>query len=92
MGRGTSPLKFKLEFCRRVKAAREFRRMSQSEVAAELGVEVNTYSTYERRTLLPHHLIPKACATLGVPAEYFFGADAREQQVERSSRKPAGMG
>lgn len=90
MGRGTSPTRFKTEFCRRVKAAREFRGLSQSEAANELGVSTNTYSTYERRTLIPHYLLPQACKVFGVKADYFFAADVRAADVDVTPKRSAG--
>jgi len=61
--------------------------MSQSEAATELGIETNTYSTYERRTPLPHHLIPKACQVFGVKADYFFTADPRAAETQEPPPK-----
>lgn len=55
----STPSQYRKEFAERVKAARITSRRTQSQIANELGVKLNTYQTWEGRTLMPHqHLIP----------------------------------
>lgn len=74
MGKSTTPGSFKREFCQRLKAARIMAGMEQADVAKELGLLPNTYSKYEKRSLLPHHLMLKACEFLHVDLDYLYGA------------------
>lgn len=46
--------------------------LEQVEFATRLGVLPNTYGKYERRSLLPHYLIPKACEILGITPDQLF--------------------
>lgn len=60
----STPSQYRKEFSERVKAARITSRKTQSQIADELGVKLNTYQTWEGRTLMPHqHLIPFCYAT-----------------------------
>jgi hypothetical protein len=49
-------------------------------MAKLLGVERDTYYRYEKRTMLPHHLIPQFCAVTGVPIEWLINGPAGVQQ------------
>src|SRR5690606_11755189 len=65
--RATTPKEFKEAFARRLRAARELKYEQASDFAADLGIPPNTYSKYESgRSLMPHHLIPRACELLGI--------------------------
>jgi DNA-binding XRE family transcriptional regulator len=77
MGRATTPTKFKADFCRRLRAARILANMSQGEAADALRVKEDTYSKYERRSPMPHYLIPKACELFRVLPNDLFGFTAR---------------
>lgn len=80
MGRRVTPSKFKSEFCGRLKAARIVAGLTQAEMAQKLGELPNTYTTYEKRTLLPHDLIPLACEILGVDETYLFTGKSRRDR------------
>lgn len=86
MGRPTgtvSPARFKKEFCSRLRLARISARMEPEEVAEHMGVAVDTWRRYELRTLLPHHLIPKAAYLFGVDLEFFYVPTRGDSQQER---------
>ncbi len=73
MGKATTPTKFRNDFCRRVRAARVLAGLNQPEAAAMLGVKEDTYSKYERRTAMPHYLIPRACQLFRVTPDELYG-------------------
>lgn len=76
--RATTPKEFKAEFSRRLRAARELKYEQASDFAADLGIPPNTYGKYESgRSLLPHHLIPRACLLLGVDVKTLFEFERR---------------
>lgn len=79
MGKATTPAKFRRDFCRRVRAARVLAGMNQPEAAQALGVKEDTYSKYERRTAMPHYLIPKACHFFGVTPDELYGLVERPE-------------
>lgn len=74
MSRTTTPTTFKKEFCQRLKAARTMAGFEQAEFAKALGILPNTYGKYEKRSLLPHYLIPQACALLQITADQLYPA------------------
>lgn len=81
--RATTPTAFKEEFARRLKAARQLKYEQASDFAADLGIPANTYGKYESgRSLLPHHLIPRACELLGLDIKTLF-------EFERKARRAA---
>lgn len=41
-------------------------------MAVALGVERDTYYRYEKRLMLPHHLMPKFCEITGVTLEWLI--------------------
>lgn len=60
----STPTQYRKEFAARVRSARIMSSKTQQQLADELGVKLNTYQTWEGRTLLPHqHLIPFCYAT-----------------------------
>lgn len=62
--RPSTPSQYRKEFAERVKAARVLSGKTQSQIADELGVKLNTYQTWETRALLPHqHILPFCRAT-----------------------------
>lgn len=73
MGRATTPSRFKATFCRRLRAARILANLTQAEAAVALGVKDDTYSKYERRSPMPHYLIPKACDLFRVNPDELYG-------------------
>jgi len=65
------------EFLARIKAAREAKGLSQTEMAAILGVPQGTYHKYECRTLMPHKLLAKFCFHVGVTVnDIYYGTAA----------------
>lgn len=80
MGKATTPARFRREFCARLRSAREFRGFSQEEFAKKLHVLPNTYSKYERRSPMPHYLVPLACGFLDISPDYLYGLDEEAQQ------------
>jgi len=69
--KASTPAQYRKEFAERVKASRIQSTKTQQQVADELGVKLNTYQTWEGRTLMPHqHLIPFCYATRQDP--YFL--------------------
>lgn len=72
MSRATTPTTFKKEFCQRLKAARVMAGLDQPTFAKLLGILPNTYGKYERRSLLPHYLIPLACEILGISPNQLY--------------------
>lgn len=77
MGKATTPAKFKRDFCRRVRAARILAGLTQGEAAERFGLKEDTYSKYERRSPMPHYLIPRACGLFGVAPDELYGLRAR---------------
>ena len=41
-------------------------------MADALGIPAGTYTRYETRTMMPHHLIPRFCQLTGVNADWLF--------------------
>lgn len=80
MGRGTSPARFKKEFCARLRVARIAARYEPEQVADLLGVAVDTWRRYEVRTLLPHHLLPRVCELFGVTVDFFYAQPEQESR------------
>lgn len=71
--RATTPKEFREAFARRLRAARELKYEQAADFAADLGIQANTYSKYENgRSLIPHHLIPRACELLGIEIHQLF--------------------
>jgi hypothetical protein len=66
---------FNEAICRRVKGLREARMRADKSWTAEkmasiLGVPAANYRKYESRTPMPHYLIPKFAAIMGVTVAY----------------------
>lgn len=67
----STPSAFRREFAARVKSARIMSTKTQPQIADELGVKLNTYQTWEGRSLMPHqHIIAFCYATQTDP--YFL--------------------
>lgn len=73
-GRNQSVSDFKKMFIARTAYARERSGKSQDEIAAELGMLQPTYSKYEIRTPLPHHLVMAFCALCDVTPAWLYTA------------------
>lgn len=79
----TTPKEFKTAFAKRLRAARALKYEQASDFAADLRIPPNTYGKYESgRSLMPHHLIPRACELLGISIETLF-------EFEKKARKAA---
>lgn len=72
--RASTPSQWRKEFIARVRDARVRSRMKPIEVAADLGVSLDTYIRWETRSLLPYHLIWPFCQIVGSdPIELLTG-------------------
>jgi hypothetical protein len=85
--RETTPAAYRTAFIKRVRTARALYTDSPPEMAKALGVERDTYYRYEKRLMLPHHLIPTFCAITGVPLEWLLKGPTQVQsdQVPRAA-------
>lgn len=77
MGRGVTPVKFRSEMAKRLRAARIMARYeTQKEAAAALGVGLDRYEKWENgRTPVPAQFISQVCELYGVDANYLFDVD-----------------
>lgn len=80
MSRATTPTSFKKEFCQRLRAARIMRNLDQPTFAGMLGILPNTYGKYEKRSLLPHYLIPLACEILDISPSQLYPANRTKER------------
>ncbi|MBY9039495.1 hypothetical protein K7461_29395, partial [Pseudomonas fluorescens] len=46
------------------------------------------YHKYEKRSLMPHHLIPQFCALVDQTVGWLYNGPAVERPVEKRGRKP----
>jgi len=67
-----SPSTYNSQFIKRVRAARELYTAEPKEMARALGVREDTYYRYEKRTMLPHHLIQPFCELTGVSVDWLI--------------------
>jgi DNA-binding XRE family transcriptional regulator len=77
-GGGASPSDtdtFAVTLCARTKALRERAGLLQREIADLLGVPLENWKKYERRSPLPHHLVSAFCDLCRVSADDFFRVD-----------------
>lgn len=63
--KASTPSQWRDAFIQRVKAARIVSGKKPVEVAAALGVNIDTYNRWETRALLPHHLVMPFCEVTG---------------------------
>jgi hypothetical protein len=66
------PAAYRAAFIKRVRAARALYTESPPEMAKALGVERDTYYRYEKRLMMPHHLIPRFCEITGVTVQWLI--------------------
>lgn len=80
---------FKQEFTKRVALARVGRNYTQAQLADKLGMEQDKYKQYERRSLLPHDLIPRFCELCDIDTAWLFTGRglAPRLEVERPAPK-----
>lgn len=79
MGRGVTPVKFRSEMAKRLRAARVMARYeTQKQAADAIGVGLDRYEKWENgRTPVPAQFIGQVCSLYGVDANYLFGVEAR---------------
>ena len=69
-------------FLDRTAQARRSKDWTQERMAAMLAVPLDRYRKYEQRSPLPHYLIPRFCALLGVEIEWLLtGGNAKPQII-----------
>ena len=83
----SSPAAYRAAFFRRVRTARELYSDSPQGMAKVLGIPAGTYTRYETRTMLPHHLVPRVCQITGVSTEWLFYGPTAARAI--SSTRPA---
>lgn len=72
MAESETELEYKQGFTGRVAEARERIGWKQWQVAEALGMPQDRYKQYEKRTLLPHHLIGRFCLITRVDPEWLL--------------------
>jgi hypothetical protein len=77
MGRGVTPVKFRAEMAKRLKAARVMARYeTQKQAADALGVRVDRYEKWENgRTPVPAQYIGAVCELYDIDANYLFDVE-----------------
>jgi hypothetical protein len=58
-----------------------------SDMGRALGIKPDTYSKYELRSLLPHHLIPKFLELTGADYKHLFGPSQPAQREALGNRE-----
>jgi transcriptional regulator with XRE-family HTH domain len=80
---------FSIRFCERTRAIREAMGWSQKEMAHALGIPLENYKKYEKRTPIPHRLITRYCLITGVSEADLFDLDKAVDRLPL--RRPAGQ-
>jgi len=75
----TSPATYNAQFIARVRAARQLYTNEPKEMARALGIREDTYYRYEKRTMMPHHLLPKFCELTGISVERLISGPPRPE-------------
>lgn len=70
MSHSNEELDFNIALCARVRTLRESLDWSAEIMAEALGVPAARYRKYEKRTNLPHYLIPRFARLTGYSVEY----------------------
>jgi transcriptional regulator with XRE-family HTH domain len=70
MSHSNEELAFNIALCARVRTLRESLDWSAEIMAEALGVPAPRYRKYEKRTNLPHYLIPRFARLTGYSVEY----------------------
>lgn len=83
-----SPATYNTQFINRVRAARALYTNEPKEMARALGVREDTYYRYEKRTMLPHHLMPRFCEITGVTIDWLINGP-RKVEARQSLDKTA---
>lgn len=86
---------FKDEFTARVAHARQKAGYTQATMAEALGFgptddskAQGKYHKYEKRSLMPHYLIPQFCALCDITVGWLYNGPVVERLVEKRGRKP----
>lgn len=73
---------FNLALRARLRDLRTSRNQSQAQIAGLLGLEEDTYGSYERRSNIPLYYVPKVAAIYGVSLEWLLtGRDAPRRRL-----------
>jgi len=83
--------KFVADFVGRVRQIREALGKDPKEMAELMGVSLDKWRKYEKRTPLPHDLIPRFCRLTGVDIWYLFTGESASKahtrpQVQRGAK------
>ncbi len=86
---------FKEHFTARVAYARHKAGYTQATMAEALGFgpiddasAQGKYHKYEKRSLMPHHLIPQFCSLCDVTVGWLYNGPVVARPIERRGRKP----
>lgn len=89
---------FKDQFTARVAYARHKAGYTQVTMAEALGLGAaddpsaqGKYHKYEKRSLMPHHLIPQFCALCDITVGWLYNGPVVARPVEKRGRKPKSM-
>jgi DNA-binding XRE family transcriptional regulator len=63
------------KLCARVKVLRERRGWTQRIMAETLGISLENYTKYERRSPLPHWLLLRFCRIMGIGSDDLLSVD-----------------
>lgn len=80
---------YKRAFLTRTAEARSKAGLTQEEIATLLNIPQDKYKHYEKRSLLPHYLVPAFCIATRIDPAWLFGLPAKRttSAVNPSSRK-----
>lgn len=78
-----TPAEFRKAFVGRVRQIRESLGWSRQEAAELMGVSLDSWTKYETRTPLPHHLIPRFCRATRVDVWYLFTGEIASKATPR---------
>jgi transcriptional regulator with XRE-family HTH domain len=59
-------------YINRIAELRKARGLTQAEMAQHLGISLDRYKKYERRSLLPPYLLPRFAAIVDRPIDYII--------------------
>ena len=74
-------------FCGRIKALREEKGWVAEQMATALGIPVERYRKYERRSHLPQYLIPRFALVVDRSLEYVLTGKERKPLIETTSSR-----
>lgn len=82
-----TPAEFRKAFAGRVRQIRESLGWTRPQAAELMGVSLDAWIKYEKRTPLPHHLIPRFCRATRVDIWFLFTG---ERSAGNASPRPQG--